>query len=64
MVSNAPRRETQGILSGGEKDLGSNNKLTLFMVYQPKITIDSTEMAEVWPQIRFPDGRYYLACTY
>ena len=60
-----PRRETQGILSGGEKDLGSNDKLTLFMIRQPKITMSSTEMSEVWwPQIRFPDGRYFLAFTY
>lgn len=54
----APRGETRGILSGGEKDLAQSDKPTLFMVRQNK---KDNEEAAWWPQIRLPDGNYVLA---
>jgi hypothetical protein len=52
------RRETQGILDGGEAGKVPKSKITLFMLRtEPK----AGENAAWWPQIRFPDGRYAFA---
>lgn len=52
------RRETQGILDGGEAGKVPNSKITLFLL---RTTADSGEKPAWWPQIRFPDGRYAFA---
>lgn len=57
-----PRRETQGILSGGEESLAPRDWPTLFMYRQ-----DPTRKGEVacwWPQLRFPDGNYAIAFSF
>lgn len=51
------RRETQGILDGGEAAKVPNNKITLFLLR----TSSDHGNAAWWPQIRFPDGRYAFA---
>lgn len=53
-----PRRETQGILSGGEINGTSDTHLTLFIL---RTTPHPNENAAWWPQIRFPSGRYGFA---
>jgi hypothetical protein len=52
------RRETQGILSGGEQGKLPGEKIALFM-----LRTKAAPGAEPswWPQIRFPDGRYAFA---
>lgn len=52
------RRETQGILDGGEAGRVPADKLTLFML---RIDAESGEHDAWWPQIRFPAGRYAMA---
>lgn len=51
------RRETQGILEGGETRKVPDNKLTLFVLR----TAAGKNVASWWPQIRFPDGQYAFA---
>ncbi len=52
------RRETQGILDGGEAAKVPNNKITLFML---RTEAYGSKREAWWPQIRFPDGRYAFA---
>jgi hypothetical protein len=52
------RRETQGILDGGESGKVPSDKLTLFLL---RLAPPPGEMAAWWPQIRFPSGRYAFA---
>ena len=58
----AARRETQGILAGGEDKLAPKDAPTLFMYRQ-----DATNKGEVevwWPQLRFPEGNYVIAFSF
>lgn len=52
------RRETQGILDGGEAGLVQNDKVTLFML---RTKPERGKEAAWWPQIRFPNGQYAFA---
>ena len=52
------RRETQGILDGGEQGKVPKGKVTLFML---RTAPGKGTNAAWWPQIRFPDGRYAFA---
>ena len=52
------RRETQGILDGGEAATVPNDKITLFMLRTENA---NNRNAAWWPQIRFPTGRYAFA---
>jgi hypothetical protein len=52
------RRETQGILKGGEHKSVPNDKLTLFLLRTKAM---GKKNEAWWPQIRFPDGRYAFA---
>lgn len=52
------RRETQGILSGGEVRTVPDTHLTLFLL---RTKAHGREQATWWPQIRFPTGRYAFA---
>jgi hypothetical protein len=52
------RRETQGILEGGEAARVPKTGLALFLL---RTRVDRTKSAAWWPQIRFPDGRYAFA---
>ncbi|MGO4259751.1 Z1 domain-containing protein [Lysobacter sp. TAB13] len=52
------RRETQGILTGGEAKLVPDTKPTLFML---RTAAKNGRSAAWWPQIRFPAGRYAFA---
>jgi hypothetical protein len=52
------RRETQGILDGGEAAKVPDDKLTLFLL---RTKADRGRKPAWWPQIRFPDGRYAFA---
>lgn len=52
------RRETQGILSGGETAAVPNDKIALFFL---RTKAAGRNNAAWWPQIRFPDGRYAFA---
>ena len=52
------RRETQGVLSGGEVKTVPDSHLTLFLL---RTTPHSKEEAAWWPQVRFPSGRYAFA---
>src|SRR5260370_244893 len=57
-----PRRETQGILTGGEDQLVPRDAVTLFLFRQ-----DATPKGEIevcWPQLRFPDGTYAFAFSF
>jgi Z1 domain len=52
------RRETRGILDGGESKRTPDNLITLFMLRTlPK----GSENAAWWPQLRFPSGQYGFA---
>lgn len=53
------RRETQGILDGGESRRVPDDRLTLFMLRTRKFS--SSQNEAWWPQIRFPRGRYAFA---
>jgi hypothetical protein len=52
------RRETQGILTGGEADMVPKDKITLFLLGAEAYGVQKQAW---WPQIRFPDGRYAFA---
>jgi hypothetical protein len=52
------RRETQGILSGGETAQVPNDKITLFVL---RTKASNGKNPAWWPQIRFPDGGYAFA---
>jgi hypothetical protein len=52
------RRETQGILDGGEAAKVPNDKISLFLL---RTKAEKGRNAAWWPQIRFPDGRYAFA---
>jgi hypothetical protein len=52
------RRETQGILSGGEIRKVPDDLITLFLL---RTKNESGMHAAWWPQIRFPNGRYGFA---
>lgn len=52
------RRETQGILSGGEAARVPNDKVTLFLLRTKK---ERGQEAAWWPQVRLPDGNYAFA---
>lgn len=52
------RRETQGVLTGGEALTVPNDRLTVFMI---RTKAYGKHQASWWPQIRFPSGRYALA---
>lgn len=52
------RRETQGILDGGEARRTPNDKLTLFVLRTRK---HGKSNPAWWPQIRFPRGKYAFA---
>ena len=55
---NEERRETQGILSGGEAPTVPGDKMTLFLL---RTTADKNTHEAWWPRIRFPDGPYAFA---
>lgn len=59
---NQPRRETQGILSGGEEALAPKDAPTLFLYRQNANAKGNIEIW--WPQLRFPDGNYVLAFSF
>lgn len=52
------RRETQGILDGGEIRTVPNDKIGLFML---RVRAIRGGQPAWWPQVRFPDGRYAFA---
>jgi hypothetical protein len=52
------RRETQGVLTGGEAFTVPNDRVTVFMM---RTKTYGKNQAVWWPQIRFPAGRYALA---
>jgi len=52
------RRETAGILTGGETANVPNNRVTLFLL---RTEVERGKNPAWWPQIRFPDGRYAFA---
>ena len=52
------RRETQGVLTGGEASLVPGDKATLFLL---RTTDSRGSNAAWWPQIRFPNGQYAFA---
>lgn len=52
------RRETQGILTGGEADQVPDDQLTLFLL---RTKAERGMNQAWWPQIRFPKGRYGFA---
>jgi hypothetical protein len=52
------RRETQGILSGGEAETVPDDRLTLFLL---RTKAEGGYNEAWWPQIRFPKGRYGFA---
>lgn len=52
------RRETAGILTGGEYRNVPNDKIALFML---RTKGDHRNAPSWWPQVRFPDGRYAFA---
>lgn len=52
------RRETQGILDGGEIRTVPTDKIGLFML---RVRPNRGGQAAWWPQVRFPDGRYAFA---
>lgn len=52
------RRETQGVLSGGEAGKVPAHRVTVFMM---RTKAYGKHQSVWWPQIRFPSGRYALA---
>jgi len=52
------RRETQGILTGGEADQVPDDRTTLFLL---RINAGPTGHSSWWPMIRLPKGRYAFA---
>lgn len=59
---NTPRRETQGVHTGGELDLAPKDAPTLFMFRQNPNQNGESEVW--WPQLRFPEGNYVLAFSF
>ena len=57
-----PRRETQGILTGGEEALVPRDAPALFF-FRQEATADGQAEAW-WPQLRFADGNYVLAFSF
>ena len=56
----AARRETQGILTGGEISAVPSDKATLFLL---GLRAGNGVAPSWWPQLRFPDGRYAFSFT-
>ena len=54
------RRETAGILAGGEFSRVPDDKIALYIL---RTKAKARENAAWWPQIRFPTGRYAFAFT-
>jgi Z1 domain-containing protein len=54
----ASRRETAGVLAGGEFKSVPGDKIALYML---RTKAGGGKNAAWWPQIRFPDGRYAFA---
>jgi hypothetical protein len=54
----ATRRETAGVLAGGEFTSVPRDKIALYLL---RTTGSRHKNAAWWPQIRFPDGRYAFA---
>ena len=54
----ANRRETAGVLTGGEVRAVPGDKIALFML---RTKAGRGKEPSWWPQIRFPDGRYAFA---
>ena len=54
------RRETAGILAGGEYRSVPDDKIALYIL---RTKARGRKNAAWWPQIRFPDGRYAFAFT-
>lgn len=52
------RRETQGLLTGGEASKVPGNRVTVFMM---RTEAHKGSQSAWWPQIRFPGGRYAFA---
>ena len=52
------RRETQGILAGGEAGRVPSDRITLFLL---RTRSERGALPAWWPQLRFPDGRYAFA---
>lgn len=53
-----PRRETQGVLTGGEVSKVPDGQLALFLL---RTKAQGGQEAAWWPQVRFPSGRYAFA---
>ena len=54
----AARRETAGVLAGGEFTSVPHDKIALYIL---RTKANRQKNAAWWPQIRFPDGRYAFA---
>jgi hypothetical protein len=54
----AGRRESQGILEGGEAEKVPSDLPTLFLL---RTRERGASLAAWWPQVRFPGGRYAFA---
>jgi len=54
----ANRRETAGILSGGEFSAVPDDKIALYML---RTKAGGHKAASWWPQVRFPNGQYAFA---
>jgi hypothetical protein len=52
------RRETQGILTGGEFNKVPTDKISLFLL---RTKAEGANGAAWWPQVRFPNGNYAFA---
>lgn len=57
-----PRRETRGILEGGEGSVAPRDAAALFMLRQNATKNGEPEVW--WPQLRFPDGNYVLTFSF
>jgi hypothetical protein len=54
----ATRRETAGVLAGGEYKTVPTNKIVLYMLRTKQMR---SKHSAWWPQVRFPDGSYAFA---
>ncbi len=52
------RRETQGVIEGGEAGTVPTDKIVLFLL---RTKVEGKMKEAWWPQIRFPDGGYAFA---
>lgn len=59
-----PRRETQGILSGGEESLAPNRDAPSLFIYRQNEIPGKEEITIWWPQLRFPEGNYVMAFSF